>query len=127
LVSAGAAPATTVAVNCDTLLDVPEVLSRKWNDQPENVGNYCVGDSRANAGSVSAAICRDENLRLPTTTSVDQAPQCASAIASYRQSRIELSNSADRIDRIENEIESREQAIIDVREEQAIEQMRNDD
>ena len=109
--------------NCDSLSDVPEILAKKWNDKIGETGEYCVGNSRANAGSVSPAICSDYSLRSPDSRRAINVADCISSISDYRETRIELAKQADKIDKIQSEIEQQELVISDLREERRIEQM----
>jgi uncharacterized protein len=114
--SAAVAPSTS-SVQCDALQDVPEILAGKWNDRVGGRGNYCVGSSRSNAGSVAAALCSDESLRPQDVRRRSfNSSECAKSLADYRKTRIELANAADREERIQDEIEDKEYAISDARE-----------
>lgn len=123
------ATSAPVAVNgsCDELLDVPEILAAKWNDRVGDRGNYCVGNSRENAGSVSPELCSDQNLHVPSARRTINASECSKTLVDYRKARIELANAADNEERVHDELVDRERAIIDITDEQAIENMRDDD
>lgn len=114
--SAAVAPAVS-SVQCDALQDVPEILAGKWNDKVGGRGQYCVGSSRSNAGSVSSALCSDETLRPQDVRRRSfNSSECTKALSDYRKTRIELANAADREERIQDEIEDKEYAISDARE-----------
>jgi hypothetical protein len=114
--SAAVAPAAS-SVQCDALQDVPEILAGKWNDKVGGRGQYCVGSSRSNAGSVAAALCSDETLRPQDVRRRSfNSSECSKALSDYRKTRIELANAADREERIQDEIEDKEYAISDARE-----------
>jgi hypothetical protein len=118
-----------VAVNpsCSELLDVPEILATKWNDRVGGRGNYCVGNSRQNAGSVSPELCADENLHVQTSRRSINSTECSRALTEYRAARIELANIVDREESLEDQIREREIAIEDAIEEQRINDMREED
>jgi hypothetical protein len=112
-----AVAAANPSVQCDSLQDVPEILAGKWNDKVGGRGQYCVGNSRSNAGSVSSALCSDETLRPRDVRRRSfNASECTKALSDYRKTRIELANAADREERIQDEIEDKEYAISDARE-----------
>lgn len=118
-----AAVASTSSVDCNSLTDVPDLLAKKWTTRDGGgKGNYCVGNTRSNAGSVNAAICSDDSLRpLDSKRRSYNSSDCARSLADYRKNRIELANAADKQDRINEEIEDRSQNIADARERDKIE------
>lgn len=109
---------------CDGLSDPPELLKNKWNSKESSgKGNYCIGSSKANAGSVHSSICSDTSLRpsdAPKYRSYNVS-ECSRALADYRKKRIELANAADKEERINEEISDRTYAISDARERAKIE------
>lgn len=104
---------------CDGLSsDVPELLKNKWNSKESSGrGNYCIGDSKSNAGSVHSSICSDTALRPQDVKGRSyNASDCARSLAEYRKKRIALANAADKEERIKEEISDRTYAITDARE-----------
>ncbi|MGZ3691454.1 MAG: hypothetical protein ACXVAX_08120, partial [Pseudobdellovibrio sp.] len=110
-------PPVTPAVDCSALIDVPDLLAKKWNDKDGGRGNYCVGSSKGNAGNVTASICSDESLR-PTEGARRSynTSDCSKSLADYRKTRIDLANAADAEERLQDEIQDKEYAISDARD-----------
>ncbi len=109
---------------CDGLTDPPELLAKKWNAKDSSgKGAYCIGNSKSNAGTVSPSICSDTALR-PTDAPKHRTynvSECTKSLADYRKRKIELSNAADKEERITEEISDRTYAIADARERARIE------
>ena len=120
-VPAVAAP-SSATVDCNSLTDVPELLSGKWTGRANGKGNYCVGSTRSNAGGVSGSICSDESLRPADSKRRSfNVSDCTRSLADYRKNRIELANLADKEERLNDEIEDRAMSIADARERAKIE------
>ena len=118
--SAAVTPVTPVMpqVDCSALVDVPDLLAKKWNDKDASGrGNYCVGSSKSNAGNVAAAICSDDSLRPQDSRRRSyNNSDCSKSLADYRKTRIDLANAADAEERLQDEIQDKEYAISDARE-----------
>jgi hypothetical protein len=109
---------------CDGLTEPPDILAKKWNSKDASgKGNYCVGTSKSNAGSVSPSICSDASLRPSDTPKYRtfNTSECTSALTNYRKKKIALSIAADKEERITEEISDRTYAIADARERAKIE------
>ncbi len=110
-------------VFCEGLTDPPEALAAKWNTKDASgKGGYCIGNSRANAGSVHSSLCNDEKLRPQDSKRRSfNSNECSKALNDYRKKRIEAANAADKEERLQEEIEDRTYAIADIRERARIE------
>ena len=130
-----AAPAAAVVpqlsatdkVFCEGLTEPPELLVGKWNTKDASgKGGYCVGNSKANAGSVHSTLCSDDKLRPQDSKRRSyNSSECTRALADYRKKRIELANAADKEERLQEEIEDRSYAVADIRERAKIEREYN--
>ncbi|MCC2677548.1 MAG: hypothetical protein K0R29_124 [Pseudobdellovibrio sp.] len=118
---AAGASATTVPQDCAAKETPPELLQGRWTESRDGRGPYCVGNSRSSAGGVSGSICDDDTLRPQDGARRSyNTSQCKKDLADYRKLRIELANSADEEERRQDEIQDREYAIADAREQARI-------
>lgn len=113
-----AAPA---GVDCNAKEAPPDLLRRRWTDSDNGRGPYCAGNSRSSAGGINGAICDDESLRPQDGARRSfNSSECKRALADYRKTSIEAFNAADEEERRQDEIQDREYAIADAREQARI-------
>ena len=82
---------------CEGKEDVPDLLRQKWTLVDHS--GYCQAFSKSSSGLIQTKICSDESLYSKSHSALS-VNECARALLSYRQKKIEIDKTQDEIEKL---------------------------